>query len=89
MSGASFGADTHDIDRDLSLARYRGDEAEVMRLELERDAARAACAAHGHKCNPEGREACVWCGGVLQAAASRPGLVKVSCIGAVPKRRAS
>jgi hypothetical protein len=65
-----WGANTCEIDRALSLARYQGDAAQIATLEEQLRRARAACA---HALNPEGREACVWCGTPL-----RPGLSKVA-----------
>lgn len=66
MSG--WGAHTHDLDRDLSLARYRGDAAEVERLERRIAEVRARC---GHTGAPLDRATCVWCGAPLA-----PGLKK-------------
>ena len=52
-------AHTWELDRDLNLARWAGDQAAVQRLEAVLDLARQACA---HVPNPERPERCYKCG---------------------------
>jgi hypothetical protein len=64
-------AHTWELDRDLYLARYRSDNAEIARLEGVLVAARTVC---DHVPNPEHVERCYKCG--IQVPAKGPGIVR-------------
>jgi hypothetical protein len=68
-------AHTWELVRDLRLAAYRGDLAEVARIEAEIAVYQGKC---GHVENPEVKGRCYKCGAQMAApvAVPRPGLVK-------------
>lgn len=71
---------TWELDRDLGLAVYRGDTAEIQRLEIILAGVQAQC---DHVENPERVSRCYKCGqeGLqpkTQEPAPRPGLVKAA-----------
>lgn len=70
---------TWELDRDLGLAVYRGDTAEIQRLEIILAGVQAQC---DHVKNPERKNRCYKCGKEgLQPAKiqeAKPGLVKTA-----------
>lgn len=75
-------AHTWELDRDLNLARWAGDQTAVQRLGDEIAKARSLCAPHVP--NPERSERCYKCGQDLTA---KPGLHKAAADTQVPNRR--
>ena len=65
-------AHTRELDRDILLARAKGDMILAWALRLDLRQAQAACS---HVPNPERPERCYKCG-LSPLAASKPGLVK-------------
>lgn len=71
----TWGADTQELDKALSLARYRGDVLEAQRLEQALALVRSACPHLAHPSKPQ----CVKCGLPNQVKIEPgPGLRKVS-----------
>jgi len=59
VTAQRWGADTYELDRALSLARYREDAAAIRDIEARLMTARSLCA---HEPNPEKPTQCYRCG---------------------------